>query len=446
MALQLAWAGIGLRRRGAAIALALFCLVLALPAGAAEKALHGVALVIGQSQYQDLPALTNPANDAKAIERLLSDLGFEVDLVANADRRKLAKSLTRFVEDAEGADVAMIYYSGHGIEAGGENFLVPVDADISALDRAGETLVPVSKLIAELQATVPVTIVLLDACRSNPFPAGAMVRLDAGAAPVPVAEGGLGTPRGVVSIAGADTKADGLGAVIGYAAAPGQVALDGDAGGNSPYAAALLKHLPASGFAFSDVMTMVTEEVYLKTGARQLPWTNASLRRLLYFGGSPDQDEDGDQALIRGERRKLLLTISTLGDIERQQVVAKARQDGVPMDALFAMLRAVGADTPEGSRAARQAARRPVGAAEVAARRAPDAGGQGSRDRAAVRPCQRGGRRRRAGNRDRLSRTGEGAGGGTFFDHRPGRRRSQGEAHRVCRRLRRQRRDLCAGL
>ena len=72
----------------------------------------------------------------------------------------------------------MIYYSGHGIEAGGENFLVPVDADVSALDNAGETLVPVSALIAELQATVPVTIVLLDACRTNPFPPGAMVKLD----------------------------------------------------------------------------------------------------------------------------------------------------------------------------------------------------------------------------------------------------------------------------
>ena len=176
-----------------------------------------------------------------------------------------------------------------------------------------------------------------------------MVRLDAGTAPVPVAEGGLGTPRGVVlDRRRTTTKADGLGAVIGYAAAPGQVALDGDAGGNSPYAAALLKHLPASGFAFSDVMTMVTEEVYLKTGARQLPWTNASLRRLLYFGGSPDQAEDGDQALIRGERRKLLAYhLDASATSQRQQVVAKARQDGVPMDALFAMLRAVGADTPQ---------------------------------------------------------------------------------------------------
>ena len=345
MALLLAWASIGLRRCGPIIALALLCI--AKPVAAEEKALHGVALVIGQSDYEALPALTNPANDAKAIERLLSDLGFDVDLVANADRKKLSKSLSRFVEDAEGADVAMIYYSGHGIEAGGENFLVPVDADVSALDKADQTLVPVSALIAELQAKVPVTIVLLDACRSNPFPPGAMVKLEDGAALVPVAEGGLGTPRGVVSIAGKQNQADGLGAVIGYAAAPGQVALDGDAGSNSPYAAALLKHLPASGFAFSDVMTMVTEEVYLKTGARQVPWTNASLRRLLYFGGTPEEAEDGDQALIRGERRKLLLTISAFGDIERQQVVAKARQDGVPMDALFAMLKAVGADTPQ---------------------------------------------------------------------------------------------------
>ena len=204
-----------------------------------------------------------------------------------------------------------------------------------------------------------------------------MVRLDAGTAPVPVAEGGLGTPRGVVSIAGADARADGLGAVIGYAAAPGQVALDGDAGGNSPYAAALLKHLPASGFAFSDVMTMVTEEVYLKTGARQLPWTNASLRRLLYFGGSPEQDEDGDQALIRGERRKLLAYHL---DVRRRRTPAGRRQ-GTPgrrADGRAVRHAACGRSRhAEGSRAARQTARRPVGAAEVAARRAPDAGEPG---------------------------------------------------------------------
>lgn len=318
-------------------------------AHAGEKALHGVALVIGQSDYETLGRLPNPANDARAIDRLLSDLGFEVDLVANADRRKLSRSLQRFAEDAAEADVALIYYSGHGIEAGGENFLVPVDADVSALDRAGETLVPVSSVIAGLQATVPVTIVLLDACRNSPFPAGALVRLDEGSQAVPVAGGGLSVPRGAVALGGGKGGVEdkGLGTVIGFAAAPGRVALDGDPGGNSPYATALLRHLAAPGFAFSDVMTMVAEEVYLKTDAQQQPWTNASLRRLLYFGGAGEDEGDGDESAIRGERRRLLLTIATLGDAQREQVIAKSRSGGVPMDALFAMLKAVGADIPQ---------------------------------------------------------------------------------------------------
>ena len=335
--------------RGALAALALGCLSLVSQAGAEEKALHGIALVVGQSDYQNLGRLTNPANDAKAINTLLTNLGFEVDLVANADRKKLTKALDRFVEDAADADVALIYYSGHGIEAGGENFLVPVDADVSALDRAGDTLVPVSKVLAKLQASVPVTIVLLDACRSNPFPAGATIKVDGNSAPAEIAPSGLGTPRGAVALGGGDQSGNGqgLGAVIGFAAAPGHVALDGDANGNSPYAAALLKHFAAPGFDFSDVMTMVTEEVYLETGAKQTPWTNASLRRLLYFGGTAENDGDVDETAIRGERRKLLLTISTLGDVERSQVVATAKGDGVPMDALFAMLKAIGADTPK---------------------------------------------------------------------------------------------------
>jgi uncharacterized caspase-like protein len=339
-----------LRGAGAAFALVLIALA---PAHAEGKALHGIALVIGQSDYENIGKLTNPANDAKAIDRLLTDLGFEVDLVSNADRRKLTKSLSRFVEDAADADVALIYYSGHGIEAGGENFLVPIDADVSSLGRAGETLVPVSRVIAELQATVPVTVVLLDACRSNPFPAGTMVKVDDDSPAVPLAAGGLGAPRGVVALGGKGTgqnggsATDSLGTVIGFAAAPGHVAMDGAPNGNSPYATALIEHLAAPGFTFSDVMTMVSEEVYLKTGAQQQPWTNASLRRLLYFGGAAEDDSDGDQSAIRGERRQLLLTIATLDDVERQQVVAKSRDDGVPMDALFAMLKAVGADIPQ---------------------------------------------------------------------------------------------------
>ena len=97
----------------------------------AGDALKGVALVIGQSHYASLPALDNPAADARAIERLFDDLGFAVTVVTDRDARRLRRDIDNFVADAEaaGADVAVVYYSGHGIEAGGENWLVPVDAD-----------------------------------------------------------------------------------------------------------------------------------------------------------------------------------------------------------------------------------------------------------------------------------------------------------------------------
>ena len=115
--------------------LCFFVLVLGLtlPAAAEERALKGVALVIGQSDYAHLAPLTDPGKDARAIEGLLEDLGFEVDGATHRGARKLRRDLERFAENTEGADAALIHYSRHGIEAGGENFLVPVDAGLPAL-------------------------------------------------------------------------------------------------------------------------------------------------------------------------------------------------------------------------------------------------------------------------------------------------------------------------
>ncbi|WP_176247587.1 caspase family protein [Mesorhizobium australicum] len=321
---------------------------LATAAEAQDRALKGIALVIGQSGYAALPALANPANDARLISGLLGDLGFEVSTVLDADHTRLSRALRRFAEDAEGSDVALLYFAGHGIEAGGENFLVPVDT--APDDPQG--LVALSPLLSELQAAVPVTILLLDACRTNPFPPGATIATEGGS-PAPVAAAGLGALRGVVPMkktGGADP--DTLGAVIGFAAEPGKAALDGT-GGSSPYAAALAKHLPAAGFAFGDVMTMVTEEVYLATAARQLPWTNASLRRQLFFGLTPEERK-GDEAQIRGERRKLLLTIAATPLPTRQLVEQVANTNGVPMDALYGMLDVLGVDVAAGGDLARQ--------------------------------------------------------------------------------------------
>jgi uncharacterized caspase-like protein len=327
--------------------LVVVALAAASPAGAGD-ALKGVALVIGNGDYENLPKLANPPNDAEAIGKLFDRLGFETEATGDRNLKRLKRDLEDFVEDAEGADVAVLYYSGHGIEAGGENFLVPVDADLSSLDDAGEKLVPLNAVVARLQKTVPVVIVLLDACRTDPFPPGSAVRLSADAAPVEVSASGLGEARGVVPLAAVtDDGRDNLGTVIGFSAAPGRAALDGEPGGNSPYSAAVLKHLDAmSGEEFGTVMRMVAEEVYLKTGGRQRPWVNESLRRLLYFGKAVPAaaGEEGD---ILRERRDLLLTIADLPDADRRQIETVAGDAGVPMDALYGMLKALGADTPK---------------------------------------------------------------------------------------------------
>ena len=127
------------------------------------KPLKGVALVIGQSSYAHLPELKNPANDATAINSLFKDLGFDVTATSNRDAKKLRRDIENFASDAEGADVAVVYYSGHGIEAGGDNWLVPVDADASSLDNAEQSLVPLSALLDDLRANAALTLVFLDA-------------------------------------------------------------------------------------------------------------------------------------------------------------------------------------------------------------------------------------------------------------------------------------------
>lgn len=326
----------------AALALGMLAIFAAFAPARAADALKGVALVIGQSKYEHVTALPNPAQDARDIAKLLTDMGFDARSVSDRDSTKLARDLERFAEDAEDADVALLYYAGHGIEAAGENWLVPVDADETALADARERLVPVSQVVQKLQETVGVSVVLLDACRTNPFPAGAELKLTPTGSANPVASGGLTVVRGATSMTSNKPANDNLGTVIGFAAEPGQPALDGEAGQNSPYAAALIRHLSAmKGAEFGQVMRMVTEEVYLDTKARQRPWVNESLRRLLYFGVAPPEPTGAD-GQINGERRQLLLTIADLPDIQRAQVETVSLQDDVPLDALYGVLRAMG--------------------------------------------------------------------------------------------------------
>lgn len=335
------------------VLLAALCTVLlcisAVSAASAQTSLKGVALIIGQSKYQHLPPLTNPANDAQAIGRIFTDLGFSVTVTTDRDAARLSRDLSNFASDAEGADAAVVYYSGHGIEAGGENWLVPVDADLSALDNAATALVPLSSLMDELSAAVPLTLLFLDACRTNPFPPGAVLRDSDGHA-APIGASGLAATKGVTAIE-ADPQSESLGALIGFAAEPGRPALDGPPDGNSPYAAALVRHLAAaSGAEFGLVMRMVTEEVYLKTDGRQRPWVNETLMKALYFGGRPE-DPASDAGRLNQGRRALLLTIGSLPQQVRRNVEDLAKASGLPLDPLYGMLRELEVDTSRGPEA-----------------------------------------------------------------------------------------------
>ena len=308
------------------------------------KPLSGIALVIGQSRYEHLAPLPNPVADAEALADALQALGFETTLLRDLNARKLSRALANFVDDAADADVALIYYSGHGIEAGGENWLLPTDVDVMALDEAGSVLTGLTGLVNTLRSTVPLTIVFLDACRSNPFPPGMMFKRTDGTV-VEVAAAGLGAARGATE-AGVVPVQSSLGTVIGFATEPGQVALDGPPGGNSPYAAALVRHISAmDGAEFGIVMRMVTEEVYLKTQGSQRPWVNETLTRLVYMGTGP-QIPTGEEGRILSERRQLLLTMTALNAPQREQVETASRMAGVPMDALYGLLKSLGAGVP----------------------------------------------------------------------------------------------------
>ncbi len=316
-----------------------------LAAVAKAETLRGVALVVGQSAYGKLAALPNPANDARDIASVLERLGFDAVMLTDRNAEQFVDDVDAFSKRAKGADVALVYYSGHGFEAGGDNFLVPVDADPDRLDATDGSLVRLSGLLDTLSEQAKVVILLVDACQTSPFPAGTKLITADNTQGEAIAAGGLGVPRGVTGLATQGSAS--LGEVIGFATEPGRVALDGDAGGNSPYAAALIKHFSAGERNFSDIMTMVAEEVYLKTRTRQRPWTNASLRRLLYFGGEREND-DGDEALLRGARRQLLLKIAATPETTRTYVERLAVRDELPLDALYGMLAELQVDTSAG--------------------------------------------------------------------------------------------------
>ena len=223
-----------------------------------------VALVIGNSNYQNVAQLANPDNDAQSIAQFLNSAGFEVvqatDLTQN-DMIKVVQDFSSRVAAHGPNTVAMIYYAGHGVQLAGENYLIPVDAKISSPADLPNNSVRLVDVMATLEA-IPsrLRIVMLDACRNNPFPA--------------VNDAGRG-----LAIVDAPN-----GSIVGYSTAPGAEALDGT-GGHSPYTAAFLRDAHEPNVPIEQLFKRVRLDVNHATDGQQTPWESSSLTSDFYFFG-----------------------------------------------------------------------------------------------------------------------------------------------------------------
>jgi len=239
----------------AKMALLLACMCLLSPA-AAQAQVRKVALIIGNSQYQNTSALPNPRNDARLVAEAARQAGFDVTLADDLTNEKFQRTLREFRLGANGADIAMIYYAGHAIEGQGRNWLIPVDAKLQTeFDLPYETI-NLDRLLESVSGA-RTRMLILDSCRNNPF--GNNWRSSVRA-----------TPAGLAGVNDIDDV------LIIYAAAPGQVALDGNTG-NSPFAKSLAKRLVQPGLPLQLLGGAIRDDVLAATGGKQRPFVSASM-------------------------------------------------------------------------------------------------------------------------------------------------------------------------
>jgi tetratricopeptide (TPR) repeat protein len=221
-----------------------------------------VALAIGNAVYRKVDPLPNSRKDAADIAAALKATGFtEVIEQHDLGLKEMQRALAAFEEKATGADWAVVYYGGHAIQMDGKNYLVPVDAEIKSPSDVEDETIVLDRVLARIAAAGKLRLVILDACRSNPFR-----RTWSGTKTRAVGDRGL---------ARVEPKEPNV--LIAYAAADGEAALDGQPGENSPYVKALLKHLAMPGLELGKLFRLVRDEVMTETGSKQRPFEYGSL-------------------------------------------------------------------------------------------------------------------------------------------------------------------------
>ncbi|MDQ2975088.1 MAG: caspase family protein, partial [Acidobacteriota bacterium] len=223
-----------------------------------------IALVIGNGAYTKAPPLKNPPNDARDMAATLKALGFEVSNGINVNQREMKRLIREFGQKLKAGGNGLFYYAGHGVQARGHNYIIPVDADIQSEADVEDSGVDVGLVLNYMDdAQNGLNIVILDACRNNPF------------------------SRSFRSASEGLAQVDApTGTLIAYATAPGRVAADG-VGENGLYTSELLKAMRLPGLSATDMFMQVRAEVMKRTGNKQVPWEASSLVGSFYFSGSP---------------------------------------------------------------------------------------------------------------------------------------------------------------
>ena len=261
-----------------------------------------LAFIVGNAEYDAAPDLANPVNDATAVADALTRLGFKVTLLSNAGGDTLWTEIDKFVTEAEGAESALFYYSGHAFQMSGVNYLVPVSAKLESREGVKAETWSLDRIIARLQSRNRQTLIFLDACRNDPLPA---------------------------SVRGSGAASDGLarvqtgvGTFVAFSTGPGGVSADGVQGAlNSPFTSALLSHIETEGISISDMMIEVRNDVENATARKQVPWDQSSLREQFYF---VPPVESGKQVLSEADYELL----AQLSPEDRKQFMDLLAQSG----------------------------------------------------------------------------------------------------------------------
>src|SRR2546429_1903488 len=263
-----------------------------------------VALVIGNSAYTNAPRLKNPVNDATDIADALSRLGFNVDHGVDLNQKQMKFMIREFGKKLKGGAQGLFYFSGHGVQLRGHNYLIPVDADITSEADVEDQGVDANLVLGLMdEANNGLNVVILDACRNNPF------------------------ARSFRSASGGLAQVDApTGTLIAYATAPGRVAQDG-LGRNGTYTAELLKQIRVPGLAVEEMFKRVRANGRQRTGGRHVPWEASSLVGDFYFNRTVTASSAGNNAGNTTSKPSVALEDAGTGEAEYWETIKNSTAD-----------------------------------------------------------------------------------------------------------------------